>query len=623
MIAPGESQGTIMAEEARLGGLLGGEEGGEDPGAESPAAPLDPHAAAMAMHAASADPSLAARAAAYFETQSRLVAIQTEHLHEQREVALSHLKLKRTAERLRVAAQLFISLIATLVAAYILVMVHDAFTSRAVIVDPFDAPPALAGNGLSGRVIAGALLDELTRLQLATQSSAAKRGLQNSWSGDIRVELPETGLSLGDIDKFLKSRFGNDIHIGGDLVQTPTGLLELTVRGDGVTPKTFSGPVTDLHALTRQAGEYVYGQTQPALYAVYLAHTGRNEDAIAFSKAAILTAAPDERPYIYNAWAAGLGNTGAPVQESLALERAALALKPDYWTAYQNASLYARTLGDEEGAWNLIETMRAQAGGRPGAAPEIAYATWDYLTFNLLAARAALIADAESHAGIGSNMFGNTILIAPLDIDLHDAEDLHLRQQTFDMKDPYTVALVHYLNGRLAEQRGDTATAAREMEAYAAANANPAISNGDTSFNCYVAPAEEAAGHPDRADAALKAGGHFVDCARFHADILDRRGDWQAAQRAYADAVAMAPDLPAAYYSWGLALARHNDLPGAIEKLSAAADRGPHWADPLKTWGDILARQGNTEAAIEKYDAALQYAPAWPELKAARAAVKP
>jgi tetratricopeptide (TPR) repeat protein len=220
-------------------------------------------------------------------------------------------------------------------------------------------------------------------------------------------------------------------------------------------------------------------------------------------------------------------------------------------------------------------------------------------------------------------MFGNNILIAPLDIDLHDAEDLHLRQQTFDMKDPYTVALVHYLNGRLAEQRGDTATAASEMEAYAAANANPAISNGDTSFNCYVAPAEEAAGHPDRADAALKAGGHFVDCARFHADILDRRGDWQAAQRAYADAVAMAPDLPAAYYSWGLALARHNDLPGAIEKLSAAADRGPHWADPLKTWGDILARQGNTEAAIEKYDAALQYAPAWPELKAARAAVKP
>lgn len=610
-----------MAEEARLGGLLGNEEGGEEAGAESPAAPLDPHAAALAMGAARADPALASRAATYFETQSRLVAIQTEHLHEQREVALSHLKLKRTAERLRVAAQLFIALIATLVAAYILVMVHDAFTSRAVIVDPFDAPPALAAGGLSGKVIAGGVLDELTRLQLATQSSAAKRGLQNSWGADLRVELPETGLSLGDIDKFLKSRFGNDIHIGGDLVQTPSGTLELTVRGDGVVPKTFTGPVTDLHGLTRQAGEYIYGQTQPALYAVYLAHAGRSQEAVAFSKTAIVTAAPEERPYIYNAWAGALGDIGAPVQESLALERAAIALNPDYWTAYQNASLYARTLGDEEGAWKLAETMRAQAGGRPGAAPEIAYATSDYLTQNLLAARAALIADAELHAGVGSNVAGNNALIAALDVDLHDAEDLRLRQETFDLQDPYTAAIAHYIKARLAEDANDTATAAREMEAYATANANPAVSYGDTSYNCSLAPPEEAAGHPDRADAAIKAGGHFVDCYRFKADSLDHRGDWPAAQRAYAEAVAMAPDLPSAYYSWGLALARHNDLPAAMEKFAAAAARGPYWADPLKAWGDALAKQGDTAGAAEKYQAALAFAPSWPELKAARAAL--
>jgi tetratricopeptide (TPR) repeat protein len=372
-----------------------------------------------------------------------------------------------------------------------------------------------------------------------------------------------------------------------------------------------------LHALTRQAGEYIYGQTQPALYAVYLAHLGRNAEAIAFSKSAIVTAAPAERPYIYNAWAGALGDIGAPVQESLALERAALALKPDYWTAYQNASLYARTLGDEEGAWKLAETMRAQAGGRPGAAPEIAYATEDYLTQNLLAARAALIADAESHAGIGSNVAGNNALIAALDVDLHDADDLRLRQETFDLHDPYTAAIAHYINGRLAQESNGTATFLREMEAYAAANAEPAVSYGDTSYNCSVAPAEEAAGHPDRADAAIKAGGHFVDCIRFKADILDRRGDWPAAQRTYAEAVAMAPDLPSAYYSWGMALARHNDLPAAIDKFAAAAARGPHWADPLKAWGDALAKQGDRTGAAAKYAAALEFAPSWPELKAA------
>ena len=71
------------------------------------------------------------------------------------------------------------------------------------------------------------------------------------------------------------------------------------------------------------------------------------------------------------------------------------------------------------------------------------------------------------------------------------------------------------------------------------------------------------------------------------------RLDWRA--KAYADAVALAPDLPAGYYSWGAALARHGDLAGAEAKLKDANKRGPHWADPLKAWGDVLVKQGKTK----------------------------
>jgi hypothetical protein len=69
-------------------------------------------------------------------------------------------------------------------------------------------------------------------------------------------------------------------------------------------------------------------------------------------------------------------------------------------------------------------------------------------------------------------------------------------------------------------------------------------------YTYWIAPAEEAAGHPDKADAVLKAAGTFVDCYRFRADILDHRSDWAGAEKFYADAVALAPDLPAGYYSW-------------------------------------------------------------------------
>ncbi|HEX4096725.1 MAG TPA: tetratricopeptide repeat protein, partial [Caulobacteraceae bacterium] len=134
----------------------------------------------------------------------------------------------------------------------------------------------------------------------------------------------------------------------------------------------------------------------------------------------------------------------------------------------------------------------------------------------------------------------------------------------------------------------------------------------------WAAPAEEAAGRPEKADAILNATGRFVDCYRFRGDILDHRGNWPGAQKAYADAVAIAPDLPAAYYSWGVALADHGDLKGAIAELSAAHDRGPGWADPLKAWGDVLAREGQWKPALARYDAALKLAPAWAELHQAR-----
>ena len=67
-----------------------------------------------------------------------------------------------------------------------------------------------------------------------------------------------------------------------------------------------------------------------------------------------------------------------------------------------------------------------------------------------------------------------------------------------------------------------------------------------------------------------------------------------------------------------MALASHGDFAGAIAKLTAANQHGPHWADPLKAWGDVLARQGRWKEALAKYDAALKYAPAWAELHQAR-----
>jgi tetratricopeptide (TPR) repeat protein len=206
---------------------------------------------------------------------------------------------------------------------------------------------------------------------------------------------------------------------------------------------------------------------------------------------------------------------------------------------------------------------------------------------------------------------------------LHDlgAAELALKTTKEDPNDSAGAALFHHVRGRLAADAGDIGAAATEMEAFGKAYADPAVSSGVAGYQCWIAPFLEAAGRPDKADALLKSAGTFVDCYRFRADILDSRSDWVGAQKAYAEAVALAPDLPAAYYSWGVALAKHGDLAGAAVKLQLANQKGPHWADPLKAWGDVLVRQGNTKEALAKYDEALEYAPNWKQLKDAREAL--
>jgi tetratricopeptide (TPR) repeat protein len=169
----------------------------------------------------------------------------------------------------------------------------------------------------------------------------------------------------------------------------------------------------------------------------------------------------------------------------------------------------------------------------------------------------------------------------------------------------------------MALDRQDYTQAATQLEALQTLLAHDATLAGDfiTPPSCYLALAEEYAGNPAKADAALAQGGRFVDCYRFKGDIAAHRGNWAQAQKNYAAAVALAPSLPQVYESWGEALFRHGAYQDAIVQFAAAHQRGPHWCDPLEHWGEALAAQGNYRGAIEKYAAAAQYTPGWGALE--------
>jgi hypothetical protein len=145
--------------------------------------------------------------------------------------------------------------------------------------------------------------------------------------------------------------------------------------------------------------------------------------------------------------------------------------------------------------------MRKVAGGRPGRAPETYYVNWDYLTWNLRAWLDPTVADAEANSGEGTGQGAAGRQIADTQARLHDpqAADLALKTTKEDPHDPTIAAMTHFVRGRRAAEAGDVASAAMEMEAYGAAYADPAVSSNNPGYNCWIAPAEEAAKHPDKA----------------------------------------------------------------------------------------------------------------------------
>ncbi len=614
-----------------LGGVLGGEE--ERPEVEAPqaAAGADAFAAAVAARLSGNDPGVARKTEAFLDEQTRLLATQRQHLEDEHALRLAQLAHQRSllhgqriGQAIRIAFQVVIALVMIVIGAGIAVMLYDAFTSHSVVIDAFDAPAALAARGVTGTVVASDVLDELSRLQDATRTAVvSKRSLTNAWSSEVRVDVPETGISLGELSRLLKARLGHDLHIGGELVETASGGLALTVRGGQLVPKTFTGSADDYHELVVDAAQYLFAGFQPYLWAIHLSQSGHCPDAIAFVESAYADADEQQRALFLYSWGlcrVSIDPSPASMRAALDQVRQAIELSPDLQVAYADEMALLSQLGEEEAAWRAGKALSRTVN--PYVGEVLGQLTWDE--------RRADPIDLGLYA-------------AMVDVQRHDPSAAALALQTFlarqiSLASDQNGALsnsnpgVHYVRGLLAEETGDVGQAADEMEAFRAAAATAWIAGPGSisawNARCWIAPIEEEAGHPDLADAAMheradeaaRRGGHFVDCERFRGDILDHRGDWAGAQQAYAQAVALAPDLPAAYYSWGVALARHGDFGGAITKLQAANQRGPHWADPLKAWGDVLAKQGHWSDALTKYDEALKYAPNWAALKQARAA---
>lgn len=607
-----------MAEAGPIAAII---EGGEETEEKSATSGLDPMAVAVAMDVAGADPGLVAKLGAYFDKQSHFVDVQTEHLHEQRELILSHMRLRRYNERIRSGVSSLLVIVVAVLASGLVYMVYAAAASHSVVVSAFKTPTALASRGLTGEVVAASIMDGLRQLQAATRASSEGLKVTSTWASEIKIEVPETGISIGEILRLLHERFGHDLHIDGELIQTKSGGLVLTVRGDDIPAKSFATESDDPDKLAIEAAEYVYGRTQPLRYVTYLENAGRNDDALALLPGEFARAAnDDERAKWANAW----GNVLSEMMnndQALEKYRLALSLKPDDWKIWNNLVAAVPFADGEEAGWQESRRfLQAADKAAPKDKPKkvyfnnVAQNLWDvplWLSSSLAGA------DLNGGTGAGSGIAGP--VLAEVYTLMHNPAKAAQYLAGSDPHKSETKAERFLLEAYAAFERGHAADAVRPMENFWKAwQTDPHVQSAYYDNQCFLGLAYGLSGHLKDAEVIFTKAGQWSRCAAFHGDVLEEVGDLAGARRVWDEGLRVAPDLPHVYLHRGMSEHRLGDLKEADADLAKANAKAPHWADPLKAWGDLFATQERWGEALAKYEEALKYAPDWGALKEAR-----
>jgi tetratricopeptide (TPR) repeat protein len=583
-----------------------------------------PTAAALALEALRGKPEFDEDARTFLREQTGLLRLQKEHLHEQRELQLSHLKVRRWKDRLSLAFQVLGVVVGAAVVIGLGVMVWQAREDHGLVVDAFSVPPDLAAHGLTGEVVASQLLDKLSAMQNATDSARPARSYQNNWGDDLKVEIPETGVSIGDLDRWLHRHLSQQTHVAGEVFETAQGLSVTARTDDG--GDSFSGGAGDLQSLLQQSAESVYRRTQPYRYAVWLASHGRQEQGVE-----LLTALGNGPVGPDRVWAnAVLGELLASRGDVVGgLNRALDAVRsgpadPHAWGDLGDTLL---SVGHTQGAVAAFKTMLTLLRQHPGSeAPtaramtmteysaSVAEAAGDFLGGAELQSRAANLTDF--FGGAGSARAGT---IADLALAHGVAASDQARASAITAKVPDAFLFQALLDADIALGRFPAAVHdGQSQQAVAAAGATllaqlgrPAASR---SVQAKLAYAEAMAGDLAGARALVaRTPIDCYDCLRMRGAIAAAGHDWPEAERWFTQATRFGPSLPFAWTDWGQARLARGDAAGAIAVLQIAHRKGPRFADPLELWGEALMARRDYKGAAAKFEEAARYAPAWEE----------
>jgi len=578
-------------------------------------------AVALALDGASGRPELSAAIAAFLKEQRRLMEEQREQLRDQ----VKRMRLGIVDQRFSIALKAMTALVGLAVAAAFAIMAWNAYGAGGLVIEPFSVPPDLAARGLTSEVVAAKLLDQLSQMQNETRSQRAPQSFQNYWGQDIKVMIPDTGVSLGELDRYLHLKLGHETHVSGEVVRSGARIA-ITARAGTNGSGAVSGTENALDPLMHNLAEQVYRLTQPYLYGAWLQAHGRVKDALPVFMALATDGPEQERAWGYLGWSnclqeiAGERARFAMLQRGVEADQKLFILRQNITLSEDEMSRPEAAIADGRKALALLD-LPGNGGIRDSVAPysrarvqsAIETNSGDYRTAAarvLSSANLAIftysVAALASRSFAGMHDLRGARAVATMQGLGRDAINLQVKSLD-DLSAQMLVALQ-------AEDWREVIAA--DAKASALLAKLPALHDlWLTRIAPFAAATHARLGDFKTANALIVQAPDRCDiCLRTRAQIAELQGQHARADWWFARAVSQNRSIPFAYTDWGQALMARSDLDGAIAKFESANRKGPHFADPLEMWGEALIAKDRSDLALAKFEEANKYAPNWQRL---------
>jgi Tfp pilus assembly protein PilF len=605
----------------------------QDTGPEAAAGIADPAAVALALSGASRERADAflKRQEALIEDQRRLVGLQAQELSHELKLRHWSLWVRHFSGVLKLTLEVSLALTALALVGVVAASVWNAAHSDGLIIESFTVPPDMAARGVTGEEVAGQLQDKLNAIQADSGSASAEgRSIKGSGGDDIKLEIPETGISVGEAWRFLRRWLGHETMVGGELYRTPDGLaVRVQVGSDGAT---ISGPEADLDGLMQKAAEHVEAVMQPASYGGYL--ETRDPPRVAEAQAILERAASDPAQSVYQRSRA-LNNLGLlydrfknDTRTNATMLRRSNILEPGYPVPLNNLARAELDMGHAETALGLQRaSIKAMDRVRDEMVPDA------FLGISAAArlSAAALVGDfgeavrqgqtGAEQLGAGGRRDRLQRLVAEYLARQHDSSAVRDRQRQMPPPPTPRDAALRSLTWLQVEAGLANWQNVLVTEAVVQKTISSVPGVGDiplliaTQLHPVLAEAKAMTGDVAGAEAAIATTpGDCYDCVRTRGLIAAAEKQWGRADYWFARAVQQAPSLPFGYTDWGVALLERGKPDDAIEKFKLAYEKGPHFADPIEMWGEALMAQNQSHLALAKFAEAEKYAPNWGRL---------